>query len=240
MKYPFREPSLALDLRVDDLVSRLTLDEKISMLTTWQKAVPRLGIGEWHIGAEVARGYVSRNPEKPTTVFPEPIGLAATFDSGLMEKLGEIAGREARILHAENPKTNLMLWGPTVDACRDPRWGRNEEGYGEDPFLTGALSKAYTLGMAGRDPKYMRTVPTLKHFFANNNEYRRGELHEHRAKLRKRRRRQALRPLLFGGSRPKLHRPRAFDFKNARRKDGRPNHRRNRGGQADGKGGVGE
>ncbi len=173
MKYPFRDPSLALDKRVDDLVSRLTLDEKISMLTTWQKAVPRLGIDDWHIGAEVARGYVSRNPEKPTTVFPEPIGLAATFDPELMEKLGEIAGREARILHSQNPKTNLMLWGPTVDACRDPRWGRNEEGYGEDPFLTGTLSKAYTLGMAGRDPKYMRTVPTLKHFFANNNEFQR-------------------------------------------------------------------
>ncbi len=173
MKYPFRDPSIAFDERVTELVSRLTLDEKISMLTTWQKAVPRLGINDWHIGAEVARGYVSRNPEKPTTVFPEPIGLAATFDPELMEKLGEIAGKEARILHAENPKTNLMLWGPTVDACRDPRWGRNEEGYGEDPFLTGEMSKAYTLGMAGRDPKYMRTVPTLKHFFANNNEFRR-------------------------------------------------------------------
>ena len=173
MKYPFRDPALALDERVEDLVSRLTLDEKISMLTTWQKAVPRLGIGEWHIGAEVARGYVSRNPERPTTVFPEPIGLAATFDPELMEKLGEIAGKEARILHSENPKTNLMLWGPTVDACRDPRWGRNEEGYGEDPYLTGTLSKAYTLGMAGKDPKYMRVIPTLKHFFANNNEYQR-------------------------------------------------------------------
>ena len=173
MKYPFRDASLALETRVDDLVSRLRLDEKISMLTTWQKAVPRLGIGDWHIGAEVARGYVSRDTERPTTVFPEPIGLAATFDPALMEKLGEIAGKEARILHAENPKTNLMLWGPTVDACRDPRWGRNEEGYGEDPFLTGELRKAYTIGMAGRDPKYMRTVPTLKHFFANNNEYQR-------------------------------------------------------------------
>ena len=173
MKYPFRDPSLPLESRVEDLVSRLRLDEKISMLTTWQKAVPRLGIDDWHIGAEVARGYVSRNPDKPTTVFPEPIGLAATFDPDLMENLGEIAGKEARILHAENPKTNLMLWGPTVDACRDPRWGRNEEGYGEDPFLTGTLSKAYTVGMAGKDPKYLRTVPTLKHFFANNNEYQR-------------------------------------------------------------------
>lgn len=170
MKYPFNDTKLPLSERVSDLVSRLSLDEKINMLTTWQKGVVRLGVGEWHIGAEVARGYVSRNPEVPTTVFPQPIGMAGMFDPELMHKLGEIAGIEARILHSRNPKTNLMLWGPTVDACRDPRWGRNEESYGEDPFLTGQMTIAYTKGMAGDDPKYLRTVPTLKHFFANNNE----------------------------------------------------------------------
>ena len=170
MKYPFNDTKLPLEERVKDLVSRLSADEKINMLTTWQKAVPRLGVGEWHIGAEVARGYVSRNPEVPTTVYPQPIGMAGMFDPGMMRKLGEIAGIEARILHSRNPKTNLMLWGPTVDACRDPRWGRNEESYGEDPFLTGQMTIAYTKGMAGDDPKYLRTVPTLKHFFANNNE----------------------------------------------------------------------
>ena len=170
MKYPFNDTKLPLEERVKDLVSRLSADEKINMLTTWQKAVPRLGVGEWHIGAEVARGYVSRNPEVPTTVYPQPIGMAGMFDPGMMRKLGEIAGIEARILHSRNPKTNLMLWGPTVDACRDPRWGRNEESYGEDPFLTGQMTIAYTKGMAGDDSKYLLTVPTLKHFFANNNE----------------------------------------------------------------------
>ena len=170
MKYPFNDPKLPLEERVKDLVSRLSADEKINMLTTWQKAVPRLGVGEWHVGAEVARGYVSRNPEVPTTVIPQPIGMAGMFDPEMMRKLGEIAGIEARILHSRNPKGNLMLWGPTVDACRDPRWGRNEESYGEDPFLTGQMTIAYTNGMAGDDPKYLRTVPTLKHFFANNNE----------------------------------------------------------------------
>ena len=174
MKYPFMDESLSFEERVEDLISRLTLDEKIAMLTTWQRGVPRLGIGDWHIGAEVARGYVSRDPSVTTTVLPQPIGMAGMFDPELMEKLGEIAGVEARILHSRNPRTNLMLWGPTVDACRDPRWGRNEESYGEDPFLTGKMAGAYTRGMAGRDKKYLRTVPTLKHFYANNNEEKRG------------------------------------------------------------------
>ena len=170
MKYPFKDTRLPLEERLRDLIARLTVDEKINMLTTWQKGVKRLGIEDWHIGAEVARGYVSRRPEVTTTVFPQPIGMAGMFDPDMMRKLGEIAGIEARILHSRNPRTNLMLWGPTVDACRDPRWGRNEESYGEDPFLTGQMTIAYTKGMAGDDPKYLRTVPTLKHFFANNNE----------------------------------------------------------------------
>ncbi|MCH5194636.1 MAG: glycoside hydrolase family 3 C-terminal domain-containing protein [Oscillospiraceae bacterium] len=173
MSYPFRNTKLPLAERVKDLVSRLTLDEKLHMLTTFQHGVKRLGIGDWHVGAEVARGYVSRKPETPTTVFPQPIGMAGMFDTELMEKLGEIAGVEARILHSKDPVTHLMLWGPTVDACRDPRWGRNEEGYGEDPFLTGQMTIAYTKGMAGDDPVYKRTIPTLKHFFANNNEEKR-------------------------------------------------------------------
>ena len=174
MSYPFRNTKLTLEERVRDLVSRLTMEEKIHMLTTFQHGVKRLGIGDWHVGAEVARGYVSRKPETPTTVFPQPIGMAGMFDTELMEKLGEIAGVEARILHSKEPETHLMLWGPTVDACRDPRWGRNEEGYGEDPFLTGQMTIAYTKGMAGDDSRYMRTIPTLKHFFANNNEENRG------------------------------------------------------------------
>ena len=174
MRYPFQDPSLSLEARVDDLVGRLTLSEKLNMLSTYQRGVPRLGIEDWHIGGEVARGYVSRDPEVTTTVLPQPIGMSAMFDPELIEKLGEIAGIEARILHSKNPRANLMLWGPTVDACRDPRWGRNEESYGEDPFLTGSMSAAYTRGMAGTDPRYMRTIPTLKHFFADNNEENRA------------------------------------------------------------------
>lgn len=173
-KYRFRDSSLSFDERVKDLLSRLTIKEKAGLMSNHMTAVPRLDIGEWYVGAEVARGYVSRNPEEPTTVFPQPIGLSGTFDTELMEKAGLTAGREARVLNKRHPSGHLMLWGPTVDLCRNPLWGRNEEGYGEDPFLTGEMSAAYTKGLADRQGEYMQSIPTLKHFCANNTENERG------------------------------------------------------------------
>ena len=171
-EYRFLDETLTFDERVDALLAELTLDEKLSLLTTHMNEVPRLGIKEFWIGAEVARGLVCRddkNGEAPTTVFPEPFGLAATFDRDVMKRMGEIAGIETRIYH-DKGRASLCVWGPTVDLERDPRWGRTEEGYGEDPCLTGTMAAAYTLGMAGDDEKYRRVIPTLKHFYANNNE----------------------------------------------------------------------
>lgn len=173
-KYRFRNSSLSFDERVKDLLSRLTIKEKAGLMSNHMAAVPRLDIGEWYVGAEVARGYVSRNPEEPTTVFPQPIGLSGTFDTELMEKAGLTAGKEARVLNKRHPSGHLMLWGPTVDLCRNPLWGRNEEGYGEDPFLTGEMSAAYTKGLADRQGEYIQSIPTLKHFCANNTENERG------------------------------------------------------------------
>lgn len=173
-KYKFRDSSLSFDERVKDLLSRLTIEEKAGLMSSHMAAVPRLDIGEWHVGAEVARGYVSRNPDEPTTVFPQPIGLSGTFDTELMEKAGIAAGKEARVLNKRHPSGHLMLWGPTVDLCRNPLWGRNEEGYGEDPFLTGEMSAAYTKGLADRHGEYYQSIPTLKHFCANNTENERG------------------------------------------------------------------
>ncbi|MBD5146886.1 MAG: beta-glucosidase [Ruminococcus sp.] len=166
----FRDSSLPMKERVSDLLSKLTPEEKMSMLSCHMPAVPRLGIGEWYVGTEVARGYVGRDTGEISTVFPQPIGMASMFDPDLMYELGVIAGNEARCHYQNEPNGKLMLWGPTVDMERDPRWGRTEEAYGEDPFLTGEMSKAYTKGMAGDDPVYLKTVPTLKHFCANNNE----------------------------------------------------------------------
>lgn len=156
--------------RTDELVSKLTLDEKLSMLTTGHAPVERLGLAPYYIGTEVARGFVGRSKDRVSTVFPQPIGLASTFDRELMHKLGEIAGTEARAYYNIEKRGGISLWGPTVDMARDPRWGRNEEAYGEDVCLTGELSAAYTKGMAGDNGKHFMTVPTLKHFCANNNE----------------------------------------------------------------------
>ena len=161
--------------RAKQLVSQMTEEEKLGMLSTHQNAVERLGLPEFYIGTEVARGYVGREPEKISTVFPQPVGLAATFDRELMYDLGVIAGKEARAYYSIGKKGGLMLWGPTVDMERDPRWGRTEEAYGEDVFLAGELTAQYTSGMAGiTDDGYYMTVPTLKHFCANNNENDRG------------------------------------------------------------------
>lgn len=172
--YPFRNSSLPISERLSDLLARLTTEEKIGMLSSHMTAVPRLGIGEWYVGTEVARGFVGRTDEDISTVFPQPIGMASMFDPELMYRLGGIAAEEARYYYNKNPNSKLMLWGPTVDMERDPRWGRTEEAYGEDPFLTCEMTKAYTKGMAGEDEFYLKTVPTLKHFCADNNEKDRG------------------------------------------------------------------
>ena len=157
--------------KAEKLVAKMTPDEKLGLLSTHHNPIERLGMGEFWIGTEVARGFVGRDPEKYSTVFPQPIGLAATFDRELLLELGKIAGKEARAYYNRDKKGGLMLWGPTVDMERDPRWGRTEEAYGEDVCLAGELTAAYTLGMAGiSDDGYYMTVPTLKHFCADNNE----------------------------------------------------------------------
>ena len=170
---PFQNPELNENERVCDLLSRLTIDEKIGFLSTHNMPVERLGIGEWFVGHEVARGIVNREEDKPTTVFPQPIGMAASFDPQMMYEIGTAAGIEARAYYNERKNGGLMVWGPTVDLARDPRWGRNEECYGEDPFLTGEISIGYTKGLKGSD-KVCATIPTLKHFCANNHEEGRG------------------------------------------------------------------
>lgn len=174
MNYPFRNSSLPIEERLSDLLERLTTDEKINMLSSHMAAVPRLDIGEWYVGTEIARGYVGRSDDEISTVTPQPIGMASMFDPELMYKLGEIAAEEARYYYNKKPNSKLMVWGPTVDMERDPRWGRTEEAYGEDPFLTCEMTKAYTKGLAGEDAFYLKTVPTLKHFCADNNEKNRG------------------------------------------------------------------
>lgn len=166
----FLDETLPVEERVRDLRSRLTLDEKIKLLTSHHFPIERLGIGEWRVGTEIARGFVGRGTDKTSTVFPQPVGMAAMFDTELMQKIGDAAAAEARAYHRLEPETGLSVWGPTVDMVRDIRWGRTEESYGEDVYLAGEMTSAYTKGLRGDHKFYMKTIPTLKHFCANNNE----------------------------------------------------------------------
>lgn len=171
-KYPFQDTTLELDVRVKDLVSRLTDDEKIESMLQYQPAVERLGIAAYKHGTEAAHGLAWLGE---ATSFPQPVGLACTWDADLMKEIGSVIGDEARVFYKRNPAVNgLTLWAPTVDMERDPRWGRNEEAYGEDPELTAELTTALVKGIQGDHPKYYKAVATLKHFLANNNEVDRG------------------------------------------------------------------
>ncbi|MBL7262174.1 glycoside hydrolase family 3 protein [Paractinoplanes lichenicola] len=180
--YPFRDPALPLQARVDDLVGRLTLDEKVAMLHQYQPAVPRLGVGFFKTGTEALHGVawstdIDNGGAVVTadgTSFPQAVGLASTWDPDLIKRVGAAVGDEARGFHSRNPRVwGLNLWAPVVNLLRDPRWGRNEEGYSEDPYLTGAISTAYGKGLQGPDPEHLKTAPTLKHYLAYNNETRR-------------------------------------------------------------------
>ncbi|GAB3443377.1 glycoside hydrolase family 3 C-terminal domain-containing protein [Actinophytocola sediminis] len=183
--HPFRDPRLPLNRRIDDLLGRLTLPEKISWLHQYQPAVPRLGIALFKTGTEALHGLawstdITSTPEPgavrtaTATVFPQAVGLGATWDHDLLRRVGSVVGDELRGYHSANPVVwGLNAWAPVVNLLRDPRWGRNEEGYAEDPYLTGVLSTAYALGMRGDHPHHLKTAPTLKHYLANNNEIRR-------------------------------------------------------------------
>lgn len=171
--YPFRNPDLPLEERVNDLIGRLTTEEKINLMAQYQDEVPRLGIAPYKHGTEAAHGVAWLGP---ATTFPQPQGLACTWDAELLRRIGSVIGDEARVYYRRNPALNgLTLWSPTIDLERDPRWGRTEEGYGEDPHLVGKLASALIRGMQGDHPFYLKTVATLKHFLGNNNEAGRAD-----------------------------------------------------------------
>lgn len=170
--YPFQQTDLPLNERVQDLLSRLTLDEKVSLMPQYQAAIERLGVGAYKHGTEGAHGISWLGK---ATSFPQPSGLACTWNPELMKQIGSAIGDEARAFYKKNPTVNgLTLWAPTVDMERDPRWGRTEEAYGEDPELTGRLSTSLVQGIQGDHPVYLKAVATLKHFLGNNNEINRG------------------------------------------------------------------
>jgi beta-glucosidase len=179
--YPFQNPHLSLQTRLADLMGRLTLTEKIEFLHQYQPAVPRLGIKAFKTGTEALHGVAWTNDTNGNqvlsngTVFPQAVGLASTWDPALIKQVGTATGEDARGYYSEDPSTwGLNLWAPVVNLLRNPLWGRNEEGYSEDPYLTGVIGTAYGSGMEGDNPRYLLAAPTLKHYLAYNNEVNRG------------------------------------------------------------------
>lgn len=177
---PFWDTSLSREKRIDWLLDALSMDEKLTCLGSRMPELPRLGLPAFGLGGEAAHGVEARNDQfmvsEPdlTTSFVQPIGLSATWDPEIIRRAGEVVGTEARVVNHRHPGRGLSRWAPTVDLERDPRWGRNEEGYGEDAVLTGAIAGAYIRGMQGDDPEHLRIAATLKHFYGNNTEEGRG------------------------------------------------------------------
>lgn len=164
---PFRDPQLPFAKRIDDLLARLTLDERIAFLHQYAPAVERLGVAAFRTGQEALHGVAWMGP---ATVFPQAVGLGATWNDELVRRVGEAVSAEVRAMRARDDRVGLNVWSPTVNLLRHPLWGRNEEGYSEDPKLTSAIATAYTRGLRGDHPHYWRTAPVLKHWLAHNNE----------------------------------------------------------------------
>ena len=176
--YPFNDPALPMEKRIDNLLSLMTVDEKIDCLGT-RTGVPRLGVPNYG-GSEGIHGVVQREARGKrlpitTTQFPQPPGMGESWDPDLVRQAGGVEGYEARFITqtAKYDRQMLMLWGPQSDLARDPRWGRSEEVYGEDPFFNGTMAVAFIKGLQGDDPKYWQAAALLKHFLANSNEDRR-------------------------------------------------------------------
>jgi beta-glucosidase len=164
----YLNPAVPLEQRVDDLVSRMTLAEKISQMQNDAPPIPRLQIPEYNWWNEGLHG-VARSGY--ATVFPQAIGLSATWDTALIDRVGDAISTEARAKYNQAQREGnrsiyygLTLWSPNINIVRDPRWGRGQETYGEDPFLTGSIGKAFVHGLQGSDPRYLKVVATAKHF----------------------------------------------------------------------------
>ncbi|HEY9285944.1 MAG TPA: glycoside hydrolase family 3 C-terminal domain-containing protein [Pyrinomonadaceae bacterium] len=165
---PYKDPRLPVERRADDLVSRMTLEEKISQMMNAAPAIERLGVPAhdwWNEGLHgVARaGYA--------TVFPQAVGLAATWNPELIERVADVVSTEARAKHHEAARRGergryrgLTFWSPNINIFRDPRWGRGQETFGEDPYLTSRIGVAYVRGLQGDDPRYLKVASTPKHY----------------------------------------------------------------------------
>jgi beta-glucosidase len=176
-KYPFQNPALPMEQRVENIISLLTLDEKISCLSI-NPSVPRLGIkGTGHV--EGLHGLAQGGPAKwgskilppiPTTMFPQAYGLGETWDPEMIKLTASIEAYETRFIFQKYKRGDMVVRAPNADLGRDPRWGRTEECYGEDAYFNGVLATSFSKGLQGDHPAYWQTASLLKHFLANSNE----------------------------------------------------------------------
>jgi beta-glucosidase len=164
----YMNPALPVEQRVNDLIGRMTLEEKSSQMRDHSAAIPRLGLPKYDWWNEGLHGVAFSGY---ATNFPQVIGMAATWDTALVHSMGETVSTEARAKYNEAMRNDhhemmfgLTFWAPNVNIFRDPRWGRGQETYGEDPFLTGRMGVAFVTGMQGNDPQYLRVVSTPKHY----------------------------------------------------------------------------
>ena len=164
----YLDPSQPINVRVDDLIKRMTLEQKASQLVNQARAIPDLQVPAYDWWSEALHGVANAGT---ATVFPEPVGLAATFDDPLIHEMAIVIGTEARAKHNQAIRAGrrdimegLDFWSPNINIFRDPRWGRGQETYGEDPFLTGRMGVAFVTGLQGDDPKYFRVISTPKHY----------------------------------------------------------------------------
>src|SRR3954462_5772381 len=165
---PYLDPKLPIEKRVDDLISRMTLEEKVAQMMNAAPAIPRLGIPQYDWWNEALHGVAFSGV---ATVFPQAIGLGATFDPPLVNRVASVISDEARAQYHEAQRRGnhdrfygLTFWSPNINIFRDPRWGRGQETYGEDPYLTSRLGVAFVRGLQGDDPKYLKVVATPKHY----------------------------------------------------------------------------
>ena len=169
-EYPFQNPDLSIELRVTDLVSRLTLEEKVGQMLNGAPSIQRLGIPAYDWWNEVLHG-VARTPYK-VTVYPQAIGMAATFDTASLFTMADYSASEGRAIYNKAIKDGkqgqrylgLTYWTPNINIFRDPRWGRGQETYGEDPYLTATMGKSFVAGLQGNDPKYLKAAACAKHY----------------------------------------------------------------------------
>jgi beta-glucosidase len=165
----YKDPQLPIEDRVRDLISRMTLEEKVSQLGHAAGAIPRLGVPEYNWWNEGLHGVARAGT---ATVFPQAIGLAATFDAPLIHEVADTISTEFRAKYYATVRSEgstdqyrgLTVWSPNINIFRDPRWGRGQETYGEDPYLTSRIGVAFVTGLQGDDPNYLKTVATPKHF----------------------------------------------------------------------------